>query len=393
MPDPSTTFLATLQSSIESNTFVKLTLGNYHGLDTSLRKVTVKPVTLARGQHLSFVYRHTTKDVTTNMPPNQGLALIAKSLGTEFSHANLFTTDNDIELVFDKKKVPRLRVSKPTQQSPASKEHNRAKKRWIDPSSPYLALLGVTAKDGKIKKGMEAKFRQINKFVEIIDGLVQSSPLKNAAALTVWDMGSGKGYLTFAMYDHLTRALKKQVTMSGVEARPGLVEFCNKAADAVGFSGLRFQCGSIQDIDPGPANILIALHACDTATDQALYQAIKSEATLIVCAPCCHKELRPQIRCAIPGLQQALKSGILLERQAELVTDSLRAMLLEAHGYKTSVFEFIATEHTSKNTMIVGVKKSGASVQAAVSEQIAALKTAFGIEGQFLELLLLKNSQ
>ena len=209
MPDTLKTFLATLQSSIESNTFVKLTLGNYQGPDPSLRKVTVKSVTLARGEHLSFVYRHTTKDVTTNMPPPQGLALVAKSLGTDFSHANLFTTENDLELVFDKEKAPRLRVSEPSHQNPASREHNRLKKRWIEPSNTYLALLGITAKDGKIKKGMEAKFRQINKFVEIVDGLVQSSPLKNAARADRLGHGFGQGIFDLCLVRPSDTCLKK----------------------------------------------------------------------------------------------------------------------------------------------------------------------------------------
>jgi hypothetical protein len=391
MNDPVQRFLATVQSSLADNSFVRLTLGHHRGADASLRKITIKVVHLARGESLSFVYRHATKDVTKNWPLDQGIAQLADSLGTGFLHANLFTTANDFELEYHKDGRPRLRVTKPTHSSPVSKEHNRAKTRLIGPASPYLALLGITSRDGKIKKGMEAKFRQINKFIEILDGLVQASPLKDAGAVTVCDMGSGKGYLTFAVYDHLTRALKKQANVIGVEVRPDLVDLCNNAAATVGFAGLHFAFGSIQDYTPGPTDILIALHACDTATDQALYQAIKSPAALVICAPCCHKELRPQMRCAVPGLAQALASGILLERQAELVTDSLRAMLLETAGYKTSVFEFISTEHTSKNTMIVGVKTTKTPEQTKIRKQIEDLKKAFGIETQALERFLSKR--
>src|SRR5207249_2155526 len=140
-------------------------------------------------------------------------------------------------------------------------------------------------------KGMEAKYRQINKFVEIIDTLIRSSPLKKAGSISVLDMGSGKGYLTFALYDYLTHTLKKHVTITGVEVRHDLVDFCNDVAQKVGFIDLRFECGQIHSFRPSQTDVLIALHACDTATDQALFKAITSEASLVLCAPCCHKEL------------------------------------------------------------------------------------------------------
>jgi hypothetical protein len=154
---------------------------------------------------------------------------------------------------------------------------------------------------------------------------------------------------------------------------------------------LRFECGNIQSFASDQADVLIALHACDIATDEALFQAITSQVSLVLCTPCCHQELRPQMRCAVPGLDAVLQSGILLERQAEVVTDGLRALLLEAFGYKTSVFEFIATEHTSKNVMIAGIKTSKAPDGKRIREQIEGLKTAFGIKTQYLEALLARS--
>ena len=138
-------------------------------------------------------------------------------------------------------------------------------------------------------------------------------------------------------------------------------------------------------------DVLIALHACNTATDEALFKAIKLQAALVLCAPCCHQELRPQIDCVVPGLDTVLKFGILLERQAALVTDGLRALLLECFGYKTSVFEFISTEHTSKNIMIAAIKAFKTSDRKAALLQIDALKSAFGIHHHYLETLLTKD--
>jgi SAM-dependent methyltransferase len=394
MSDPFETFLDAVRASIRDNTFVKLTLGTCRGPDPSLRKLFVKPVALARGDQLSFVFRHAARDVTKNRSVEEGLALVRTLLGSEFWSANLFTTAQDSELTFNKRRQPRLRTSAPTHTAPPSKEHNRRKRRAVaSHEAPYLALLGVTGSDGAVKKGMEAKFRQINKFIEIVGPLVRSSPLNKAGAVSVMDMGSGKGYLTFALYDFLTNMLKKTASVTGVEARPELVDLCNRVAASVGFAKLRFECGSIENVPTKPADVIIALHACNTATDEALFKAVRAQASLILCAPCCHKELRPQMRRAAPGFARILQSGILRERQAELVTDALRALLLEAAGYRTKVFEFIATEHTSKNVMIAAVKTKRIPDRDSALRQVDALKQAFGIEHQYLETLLSKRGQ
>jgi SAM-dependent methyltransferase len=382
------TFLTSLESSIQDDTFVKLTLGTYCGPDKSLRKIIIRLIILANGNQLCFVYRHATKDVTKNRPVAAGLYLIRQLLSTDFFSANLFATTKDMELRRGKKQRVRLRAAKPTHRTVPSRQHNRIKKRIIaTQNAPYLCLLGVTNRDESVKKGMEAKLRQINKFAEIIESLLRASPLRKSDAISVLDMGCGKGYLTFAAYDCLNHVLRKRARVTGVETRKELVDFCNSVAHQVGFTNLHFECGNIQSFTSDRADILIALHACDTATDEAIYKAITLQASLILCAPCCHKELRPQMQCAVSGLDAVLQSGILLERQSEVVTDGLRALLLEAFGYTTSVFEFIAAEHTSKNIMIAGTKTSRGLDQKRL-QQVGELKTAFGIKTQCLERLL-----
>jgi hypothetical protein len=169
-------------------------------------------------------------------------------------------------------------------------------------------------------------------------------------------MGCGKGYLTFAAYDWLRRSGCEKATVRGIEARAELVEFCNRAAKDNQFEQLRFETGAIADAKPARADVLVALHACDTATDDAIAWGVRAGASLIIVSPCCHKELRPQLR-PPPALAGALRHGILLERQAEFITDALRAALLEWAGYETKIFEFISTEHTAKNLMIAAIKR------------------------------------
>jgi hypothetical protein len=204
-------------------------------------------------------------------------------------------------------------------------------------------------------------------------------------------MGSGKGYLTFALYDYLSSVMGLQPEITGIELRQNLVDFCNKNARLAGFSGLHFVATDINDFQPERLDMLIALHACDTATDLALAKGILAKVDTIVVAPCCHKQIRKAMDTQ-NELAPVLRYGILEERQAEILTDGIRALLLEANGYKTQVFEFISTEHTAKNVMITAVgtnddprlKQQGLNAL----EKVAALKAGFGIEEHYLEHLL-----
>ena len=286
--------------------------------------------------------------------------LIGNLVETQFRHAHLFTAEAILELRFRDGKNARLIASKPEKQAPASTMHDQPKHRLIDPRAGWLHALGVTAADGNVAKGMEAKFRQINKFVEVIAHLLADAGYANGAKdkLAIVDMGCGKGYLTFAAYDWLMRSGWNKATLRGIEARADLVELCNRVAKENQFDHLQFETGAIASVKPGRADVLIALHACDTATDDAIAWGVCAEASLILVSPCCHQELRPKLR-PPPVLAGALRHGILLERQAEFVTDALRAALLEWAGYETNVFEFISTEHTAKNLMVAATKRSG----------------------------------
>ncbi len=266
--------------------------------------------------------------------------------------------------------------------------HDRSKRRFVDIGRPWLVDLGVTDAQGRLVPSMARKWKQINKFVEVFDHAFATSALAGREApVRVVDFGAGKGYLTFALHDHLRATLGRLAEVTGVELRPDLVELCNRAAERTGAEGLRFVNGDVRSHEAGPIDVMIALHACDTATDHALHLGLRAGAEIILCSPCCHKQLRPQM--LSPALlQPMLQHGIHLGQQAEMVTDSLRALLLEAEGYATQVFEFVALEHTSKNKMILAVKRPRRADRAAIEAQIREIKAFYGVREHCLETLL-----
>lgn len=376
-------FIDKLRESIERNQFVKLTLSKPGGTDKSLKNVYARLVEIKDEAMLSFTLRYPTKDVTKNYPVAEGIGIIALWLGNDFLNADLFTTEADTFIQYSKKRKPRIFTKPPSNLAVAPKTHDKEKHRLIQTEGNlYLHEMGITGADEQVLATGQRKFRQINKYIEIIDALLQQKSLP--ANPHIVDMGSGKGYLTFALYDHLRHNLNLQPHITGIELREHLVNFCNELAGKAGFEGLEFVAQDINEYQAERIDMLIALHACDIATDLAIAKGIKSGAEIIVVAPCCHKQLRKQMH-TTNAMQSILQHGILEERQAELLTDGIRALLLEAHGYRTKVFEFISTEHTSKNLMITGIK--GDPNPEALA-QVAAIKAQFGIGYHYLEKLL-----
>jgi 16S rRNA G527 N7-methylase RsmG len=394
-PDPLAQFIAMLSESITAQEFVRLTLGKYRGKTEGLTKIVARSVQLKSGLNLSLTDGYKTKEVVKNYPIDTGIAHLQTLIGSEFLSARLFTLNQDIQLEYSKTgqaKITRLKPTYPNPDSSLPQAHDHAKHRSVQAAhNPYLTALGITNKAGNIVRTMEDKFRQINKFVEIIQGLVASSSLAARPAFAVVDMGSGKGYLTFALYDFLNNILNKEVTIVGIESRPELVAFCNTVATSVAFKHLCFEPGNISNYTNRPADITIALHACDTATDDAIYSGIQAGSTLIILSPCCHKQIRKAIH-PTKSLKSLLKFGILLERQAEIITDGLRALLLELSGYETKVFEFIAPEHTSKNLMIVGTKTDRPVDRERILGEIKAIKELYAIDFHYLETRLFPSS-
>ena len=383
-------FLSELAASAKDGSLVKLTLGNYKGADKQLQKIHIRLIKTNKGIRLFFLYRHDARDIAKNYGINDGLSLIKQSLGGDFFSGHLFTTKKDFQLDIGRKNS-RLNIGKPTFKVAPPLEHDRKKEKLINPHGVYLNALGITNTRGEVVSRQQNKWRQINKYVQILADLVDGSDLKDRTSLNIVDMGSGKGYLTFAAYDYFKNVRGIDVKMTGVEARSDLAGISNDVARASEFDGLEFVEATIDSYRLKDVNILIALHACNTATDDALFAGIKAHADLIVAAPCCHKEIRLQIT-PPPMFKDILKHGVMIERVAETVTDGLRSLLLERMGYATKLFEFISVEHTPKNNMLVGTRLAKPKDTEDIARQINELKEFYGIGEQHLESLLTERS-
>lgn len=383
MPPAAQTWLDRLRAALAEGSLVKVTLGAARGSDPTLRQLTVRPVQLRAGPRLACVYRHTTRDLTRNLTPDAALAELAARLGRDFGSAHLFTTSLAAELDWPAEGEPTLRLLPPQHTTPADLRHDRPKIHLIEPAAaPWLRDLGVTTREDRVRPGLAAKFRQIQKFTEILRDHLAAVPDLAGRPVRLVDMGCGKGYLTFAAYEWLRRHGPAPEVL-GVEARPELVAFCNQVAARHSCAGLRFVAGTIADADLTAVDVLVALHACDTATDDALARGVRAGAAVLLTAPCCHKELRPQLRPAA-ALAGIARHGILRERLAELVTDALRAALLEWAGYAARVFEFVAPEHTAKNLMLAATRRDRKGAPELRAAAVRALAATFGIRRQRL---------
>ena len=380
-------FFEKLVIFIDNKELVKLLLTNKRDKDSDLKKIIITIVSLKKGYFLNFVYRHNTKDITKNYQFKEGLELIKQHMENDFYNADLYSKNEDISLIIKPNGKVQINTKQPSLEIPASFNHDNSKNKLIKTAnSIYLRELNIISNNWEVRREMSDKYKQINKYVELLSPYLTEKILSKDCHIV--DMGAGKGYLTFALCDYITNTLNKKTNITGVEYRNDLVEECNLIAQKSNFQNLKFIQGTIEKTELEHIDILIALHACDTATDEAIYRGIKSNSSLIVCAPCCHKQIRKAFDVS-NVFSNVVKYGILKERQAEIITDTIRAMILEAFGYKTNVFEFISTEHTPKNVMIVGEKSTISDTKKQqILNEIALLKQMFGIDKHNLESLL-----
>ncbi len=379
-------FLDIVRSGVSDGSFLKITLGKYRGKGEA-RKCVVALVMLKEQPNLRFVTSVGTQVVTENEHPDAAIERLSGMIGADYYSAVLFTSREDIALAYSKKRIGRITRGKPTLTQAPSTEHNRQKSYLVDPKAAYLAHLDVTHADGQVKPSMYAKFRQVCRFVEILDQLLAGSQLRDATQPRIVDIGSGKGYLTFALHEHFAKRLGRSPVTLGIEANRVLVEKCNAIAALCNIAGLTFEAGRAEKQTSDALDILIALHACDTATDDAIHLGITSKAAMIICAPCCQHEIAPQLETRATPLAGLLKYGLLKQRQADLFTDACRGLLLEAHGYEVRMIEFVSSEHTSKNLMIAAVRSSAVDRKAA-AEQYEQLAEIAGFQHQRLKTAL-----
>jgi SAM-dependent methyltransferase len=283
--------------------------------------------------------------------------------------------------------VKRKKVEKAQQSATNERDlsHNRTKNYILEDGvvADFLVGLGVQTPDGKITKARYDKFRQINRFLEYLRDVVDVLP--SGRPIRIVDFGCGKSYLTFAMYYYLHQLLGKDIRVVGLDLKMDVIERCNALARQLHYDNLHFEHGDIQNYTGADqVDVVVSLHACDKATDYALEKAVKWGAQIILAVPCCQHELNGQISCEM--LAPLLKYGVLKERVAALLTDAIRANLLEQQGYQTQILEFIDMEHTPKNLLIRAVKKGGMRPAGKVT-QIDDMMQFLHVEPTLKELL------
>jgi Methyltransferase domain len=396
-----------IRGLIQEKSLTKLTLSKKQDKKSELKNIFIKPVLIKGIEQYNTVYRYETKDITKNTDIAGLLDIIKNALGDKgsFKHCDIFSTLQHIQAIVSKDFQTVTLITHLTKQSDnaaASLNHNITKSRLIntdrDISRVYLRELGLLGSDGQIIASMQHKYKQINKYVEILKPYLDKLAPKSKSGL-IYDMGSGKGYLSFALADYSLQNNTNSITIKGIEMRQDMVDNCSSIVSLSKLTNLSFEKGNISDYFTKDILLdgIVALHACDTATDEAIFMGIKNQASLIVAAPCCHRQIRKNIlenksNPDYPFLKHITKHGIILERQAEYVTDTIRALLLEISGYKVKVVEFVNLENTPKNTLIIATKRLPNEIKTKEIEQLKidliGIKKHFGITEHYLEGLL-----
>lgn len=371
-------------NSIFENDIIKLVISQPIDKDSEYKKITV-----SRMPKFYQVAKFTQKQVFHENISFDAIAERCAELSDGFQQVFARSAEREIHVkISPKGKVSLKEKALKGEVVPAVNEHNR-RKQYLLPEGSVIAPLvdmGIFTKDGKVVQSMYDKYKQINRFIEIIDDSIRQQDYKK---LNIIDFGCGKSYLTFIVYYYLTEVKKIDATIIGLDLKKDVIEKCNIAAEKYGYKNLRFELGDINGYNcPFDVDMVITLHACDTATDFALYNAINWGAKMIFSVPCCQHELNGQMKAE--NLSILNRYGIVQERFAALLTDSIRGNLLEYCGYKTQIMEFIDLAHTPKNLLIRAVKKQSES-QKSKEKVLTEIETAikeFNIQPTLYKLIL-----
>ncbi|MEG0020623.1 MAG: SAM-dependent methyltransferase [Oscillospiraceae bacterium] len=379
-----------IESCIEQDIIYIILSDRKKASDAEFTKAAIKPFISSEQIKYQIEYTIDKKVVHKNIEKAQLCQELVDLLKNTFNQCVIYGTENDMHIncYNDKVKVKTFPPSKT--QSIAS--HNKQKNYILNEGEhiDFLAYLGVMTKDNKVVKAKYNKFRQINKYLELLTPSIELLPKDKP--LKIVDFGCGKAYLTFALYYYIVKILKREAFITGLDLKDDVIDFCNGVAKELGYETLEFQKGDIKDYSrTQDVDMVIMLHACDNATDEGLVQSIKFNAKVIIAVPCCQHEFFGQIQ--NDALSPMLEYGIIKERLSCLVTDSLRAQLLKAVGFETSMLEFIETEHTPKNIAIKAVRKGGFDKKE--FEEYEKFRDNFGltpyIEKRFLQENILKK--
>lgn len=348
--------------------------------DTS--KISIRPVRMGDGLVYQASKRIGAQEFHENIPANDLRRNVADWIGNAFDQANLFTSEADFEF---RRKGGRetTRRSKPTHKN-STKGHDKVRQYLIPDNKPcpFLIATGIMSKSGKVRASKQKKFRQINRYLDIVNDVVKHLPAERTTRVV--DFGCGRSYLTFALHHLFVNVLGRSVEIVGLDLKAKVIEDCNRLAKELDCEGLEFRQGDIaQHESDGQIDLCVSLHACDTATDEALGKSVMWQSSVILAVPCCHHELAAQLDNS--DQTALLRHGIMRDRYAALATDALRARALDALGYRTQVIEFIDTEHTPKNLMIRAVRKNASDSANSALEDYWRFRASLGIESFHLE--------
>lgn len=379
---------------LDDERFVQATFsGTQRGYDSRWQRLTIRPVMLKEGRHLQFSWYDAKQNFVYNYAGDALSDALDEALALPFASFSVQTTDGDLNVQITKKGKAILHRHKPTTPLDVDLTHDRRKRRLLREGQPepFLEAVGIMSADGKIRAGMHSKFTQINEFLRLLDETgVFDSLDEQAGPLRVVDCGCGSAYLTFAAYYYATQVKGLTVQMVGIDTNTKLIDANNRRAADLGWGdGLTFVTTPIERYQSEtPPDVVIALHACDTATDDALALGIRSQSRLIVAAPCCHHHLQAQLEQGDTPqpFGEVLRYGLFHQRMGDLLTDSLRALILRRAGYRVDVIDFVGTEHTPKNLMLRAVR-TGAASDARLEQEYDALKSYWGVR-PYLEALL-----
>lgn len=365
-----------LGHALENKTLIKLSFGDPRKKSVLFRKAIVRPLLLQGELYYQIEYHYPNKVIHRNLKSDECLPLFEELIRDAFKQINLFCVDADYQVLASKPDKPRIMKLSATKTIPPL-HHNKEKQYILPDGVPcdFLIRLGVMDNNGKVFQKHYAKFRQINRFLEIVSDVLPFLPDKpygnilqgdqeRQEPLHIIDFGCGKAYLTFALYHYLKFMLGKNVFIIGLDLKTDVIDFCNTIAEDLKYEDLKFSEGDIAEYsERAKIDMVVTLHACDTATDYALIKAVEWDASVILSVPCCQHELFGQISNELH--KPILKHGILNERFCAILTDGLRGLKLEEQGYEVAMIEFTSLEHTSKNIMIRAVKTGKKNAAAA----------------------------
>lgn len=350
---------------------------------SSIKNLVWKPFYKKDELHWQLVETHKTKDLTYSFSWEEGLQKLMHAIDNDYKSCMIFTETGDYQLIYSKKGKIQIKKHKVDKNCHANWSHDKNKNHVLRSDAAYLQELSLVNKKGEITKSGRDKFKQVHHIIHLLEKILDR-PQKQ---WNIADLGAGKGYLSFGIYDYL-QSRGKEVQIRAIEMRKELVENGNALAKKVGFDGLQFEANKIEDIALKDCNMLLALHACYTATDDAIIKGIEADADYIILAPCCHKYLRKHwnTKEADNFHDFYLQHNIYQERSAELLTDSIRGLILSYFGYHVRIIDFISTEHTPKNVLIIAERKREQEIISADKwDKLEEIKKSYGLGTYYLE--------